>query len=370
MSNKINLAFIKYAGMAAGGTEKYLQTLAAHLPKDDFNIDFYYTDDTPLIGNSFIHPPTSQDRIDYCLKNNINLIKVDCSARDDRYGQNSKWVNTNFLDIFDYKKYDLIQTGRGGYPEYPFNEMPNSLFVDSIHSQGNEGVELRDNILKTVLISKQQADQWVKNGGDKNKIEIIPTLVEVPEKKPSTLKSDLNIPDNVFVFGMHQGNREDIFSPVPLNAFAKISNESNCFVMLGGAERDKNQAKELGLKNCFFLDFTGDVEKNNNFVEGLDVFAHGRYDGEVCSAAIIEALYHAKPCLSHPGINNGHFEQLDSCGIINHSVEEYANNMLQLQNNSDYYNFLSNKSRSKWESDYDLHKCIERYKQIYNKILS
>ncbi|SVE54012.1 uncharacterized protein METZ01_LOCUS506866, partial [marine metagenome] len=51
--------------MAAGGVEKYLQTLAAHLPKDLFDIDFYYTDDTPLIGNSFVHPPTSFERIEY-----------------------------------------------------------------------------------------------------------------------------------------------------------------------------------------------------------------------------------------------------------------------------------------------------------------
>ena len=65
----IRLAFIKYAGMAAGGVEKYLQTLAAHLPKDIFNIDFYYTDDTPLIGNSFVHPATSIERVEYCKKN-------------------------------------------------------------------------------------------------------------------------------------------------------------------------------------------------------------------------------------------------------------------------------------------------------------
>ena len=152
----MKLAFIKYAGMAAGGVEKYLQTLAAHLPKELFDIDFYYTDDTPLIGNSFVHPPTSLERIEYMRKNNIDLIKVDCVARDDRYGEHSRWVDTNFFDIFDASKYDLVQTGRGGYTEFPYNQMPTSRFIDSIHSQGNEGVELRDNILKTVLISKTQ----------------------------------------------------------------------------------------------------------------------------------------------------------------------------------------------------------------------
>ena len=355
--------------MAAGGVEKYLQTLACHLPKDSFNIDFYYTDDTPLIGNSFVHPATSPERIAHMEKHNINLIKVSCEARNDLPGHYSRWVNTDFFERFDESKYDLVQTGRGGYTEFPYCQMPQSLFIDSVHSQGNEGVELRDNILKTVLISRSQADTWVRNGGDASKIEVIPTLVEVPAKKPSTLKSLLNIKSDTFVFGMHQGNREDIFSPIPLNAYAIIENDSTCFVMLGGANKYKEQAHQLKLKNCFFLEFTSSVEEINDFVEGLDVFAHGRFDGEVCSAAIIEALYHGKPCLSHPAINNGHLEQLEGCGVINNSVEEYASNMTELQNNRDFYSFLSQKSLEKWERVYKIDSCIERYIDIYKSVL-
>ena len=40
----IKVAFIKFGGMANGGTEKYLQTIAAHLPKDEFDVDFFYCD--------------------------------------------------------------------------------------------------------------------------------------------------------------------------------------------------------------------------------------------------------------------------------------------------------------------------------------
>ena len=44
---KIKVAFIKFGGMANGGTEKYLQTIAAHLPKDEFvSITIY-----DLLGN-------------------------------------------------------------------------------------------------------------------------------------------------------------------------------------------------------------------------------------------------------------------------------------------------------------------------------
>ena len=47
---KIKVAFIKFGGMANGGTEKYLQTIAAHLPKDEFDVDFFYCDAAPYIG--------------------------------------------------------------------------------------------------------------------------------------------------------------------------------------------------------------------------------------------------------------------------------------------------------------------------------
>ena len=38
----IKIAFIKFGGMAIGGTEKVLQTIAAELPKDKFEVDYFY----------------------------------------------------------------------------------------------------------------------------------------------------------------------------------------------------------------------------------------------------------------------------------------------------------------------------------------
>ena len=43
----IKVAFIKFGGMANGGTEKVLQTIASELPKDEFDVDFFYCDSTP-----------------------------------------------------------------------------------------------------------------------------------------------------------------------------------------------------------------------------------------------------------------------------------------------------------------------------------
>ena len=310
MSTKIRIAFVKFGGLATGGTEKYLQTLAVHLPKDIFEIDYYYTDGAPLIGNNWVHPDTNPERKKYMIDNNINLIHVSCQARYDVKGSPYPWVNDNFFNLFNPKDYDFVQTGRGGYEEYPFCNMSNSYFIDSIHSSGDQGVERRNNILKTVLISNIQKDRWIENGGDPSKIEVIPTLVDFPPKRKSTLRDELKIPSGAFIFGMHQRSCENIFSQIPLSAYSKIQNEKNYYILLGGAQKYRSQAAQMGLKNIIFLDFVADVEKINNFVSGIDVFAHGRHDGEVCSAAIIEALRHGKPVISHPAQNMGHQEQI------------------------------------------------------------
>ena len=61
----IKVAFIKFGGMANGGTEKYLQTIAAHLPKDEFQVDFFYCDAAPYIGSDFKHLDTDESRVEY-----------------------------------------------------------------------------------------------------------------------------------------------------------------------------------------------------------------------------------------------------------------------------------------------------------------
>ena len=60
---RIRVAFVKFCGMATGGTEKVLQTIAANLDKNKFLVDFYYCDTAPYIGSDFVHPDNDLDRM-------------------------------------------------------------------------------------------------------------------------------------------------------------------------------------------------------------------------------------------------------------------------------------------------------------------
>jgi len=369
MKEKIKIAFIKFAGLAAGGTEKYLQTLAANLPKEEFEVDYYYTDGVQLIGNSWKHPDTDRDRVKYMIDNGINIIHVNCEARDDRFGPPYTWINSNFFELFNQKKYDIVQTGRSGYQEYPFCDMKNDIFIDSIHGYGVQGIEKRDNIIKTILLSSTQIKNWINNGGDEDKIVCIPPLIEFSKLPSISLRKELNIENDIFIYGMHQGNREDIFSDIPLQAYKQIENEKTLFLMLGGANKYRVQAQQLNIKNIKFLNFNGDSKYINDFVKTLDVFSHGRFDGEVCSAAIIEALYHGKPIISHPAINNGHFEQIEGCGFVAFSVDEYSKKMQFFLDNKQMYDTLSNNCLLKYNNLYSFQKSIDKYTNLYKEIV-
>lgn len=360
----IKVAFIKFCGLAAGGTEKYLQTIACLLPKNKYNVDYFYSNNAPVTpSNGFIHPDNDPIRERLLLENNINLIPFNINLKSSN--RPCEWFGTNFWEIFKENDYDVIQTGRGGYPEYPFNLINNCPIIDSIHSFYGED---KPNIKKAILLCKWQADIWAKNGGNIKKSIVIPTIVKVPEKKPSTIRQKLNIPEDAFVYGFHQAIRPDIFSPVSIQAYSMVQDPNTHFVLLGGNDQHIRTARSLGIKNIHFIKFASLMENIHDFISGIDVYTHARADGEVCSASIIEAMYHGKPVITHPAENMGHMEQIDGCGKMAYSVNEYAEEMRLLKYNKSYYMEKSEKTSLKYKKEYDYKIVENNLIDIYNNL--
>ena len=95
---KTKIAFIKFGGMAFGGTEKVLQTIASELPKNRFIVDFFYCDASPYLGSDYKHIDTDLSRIAYCVENGVNLIKFNVDFKDVRIPTHD-WVNTDFWKL-------------------------------------------------------------------------------------------------------------------------------------------------------------------------------------------------------------------------------------------------------------------------------
>ena len=362
----IKVAFIKFGGMANGGTEKVLQTIAAELPKDKFIVDYFYCDSAPYIGSDFVHPDTDPSRVQYVKDSGVNLIKFDVGFKDLRTSTHD-WVDTNFWELFDEEKYDVIQTGRSGHPEYPFTLINKTPIVDSIHLSGM--AENKHNSVKTVLISNEQRDRWIMSGGPAEKAVIIPNPLKIPDVGDINYREEFGWQDK-FIFGLHQRRDNHIFSPIPLEAYDEIEDDNTAFLLLGGSENYQKQAKDLGLKNFKHLPPVGELEPIHKFLNTLDVFAHGRSDGEQCSCAIIEAMSHGLPVISHTAPSMGQLEQIGDAGKVANSYQEYSEVMVDMIDDKNYYSKCAQNSKKRYNEIYKLESIIKKYADIYEGVVN
>jgi len=357
----MKIACLKYAGLATGGTEKYLQTVACVLQREH-EVHYYYTNDAPLLGTNWQHAQHSDERKSFVESRGVKTIPIHVGAVDTI---KKTWVDTNIWDVFDPSDYDAIQSARYGVPEFPFTEIRGTKLIDSIHGDLSDRVS---QVHMSILISKWQADKWIASGGNANRMVVIPTIVYVPEKQKSSLRQRLGIPENAFVYGLHQRNDEGIFSPVCLWAYSQVQSEDTYFLLLGGSSKHRQLAQELNLKNIIFLDFAAGVETIHEFLGSLDVYTHARSDGEVCSAAIIEAMYHGLPVVTHPAQNMGHAEQIEGCGRMCWSVQEYIEEMQKLKNEKSYFLDMKQATLNAYYHKYCYKKIENWYLEIYKNI--
>lgn len=363
-SEKMKIAFIKFSGLAAGGTERWLQMMAANLPRDEFEIDYYYCDSAPYIGSNYQHSRTDPYRQKYMQEHGVNLIQFRVGAKDVTKPTHD-WIDTDFWQVFDQDKYDLVQTAKAGPPEYPYHVL--KLPVVEYVTQG-AGVDYSPNIACSIHLSQWQRTRWYKAGGNLAKSAVIPIPVEPPASK-NNLRSCLGIPDTAIVAGFHQRADDNIFSSIPLAAFAQVQQPGRHFFIMGGGSLYRVQAEQLGLKNIHFLEHSGDAVKISEFLNTLDIFAHGRKDGETFGTVLAEAMMHGKPCLSHASpIANAQRETMGPAGLFAVSLEDYTTKLQALFTNEKLRLQLNGKARYHAEKYYSVNSCVQALRRIYHQI--
>ena len=362
---KYKIAFIKFGGLSAGGTEKFLQNIAANLPEERFDVDYFYCDAAPYVGSNYKHATTDPGRLKYMREHSVNLIKFTVGAKDITRSTHD-WIDTDFWDYFREEDYDMVQTGRAGHPEYPFCKIEKIPIIDSIHFLA--GVDNQYNIARVMHICEWSARRWIEMGGDRSRVVIVSHPLDLPGKKFENLRKSLQL-ENRFIFGFHQRNDDDIFSEIPLNCHKRIENGNNAFLLLGGGDKYRAQADDLGLKNVYFLPHTSNADTVYSFLSTLDVYSHGRKDGEVNSTAMAEAMFFGLPIVSHLSpIHNGHVECIGEAGKVAKNEEEYVQEMIELQRDKDYYKYRSSQAKQRFSDKYELKKQIENVVEIYNDV--
>ena len=166
---------------------------------------------------------------------------------------------------------------------------------------------------------------------------------------------------------MHQRNDIHIFSPMPLEAYGEIQSEDTAFLILGGSANHRKQAKDYKLKNVKFLDTTSDINLIHKFLNTLNVYAHGRSDGEQCSSSIIEGLSHSLPMISHTAPSMGQREQIGDAGQVVDGYEEYSEVMKMLMNNKNYYVNCKVAAEKRYREIYNVPSIISKFMELYRE---
>lgn len=364
MNNKIHVAFVKFGGLSSGGTQRRLQTLAANLDYSRFEVDYYYCDTAPYIGSGYRHIGTDQTRLSYMMDHGVNLIEFHVGAKDITVPTHD-WVDTDFWDIFDEKKYDLVQTAKAGPPEYPFIHMslPVVEFVALL-----AGVDHSPNIAWSIHPTVWQWARWCRAGGSSLRSSVMLKPIE-PPTPAGNLRAELGIPVDAVVAGFHQRASDEIFSPIPLEAFAQLEQSGRYFVLMGGGQRYRGQARELGLTNIRFLPACADETRISAFLNTLDIFAHGRKDGETFGTVLAEAMMHGKCCLSHRSdIANAQPETMGPGGLFADNAQEYTTYLQRLFTHASLRQKLGTKGKAHAECYYALDGAVRHLESIYEML--
>jgi glycosyltransferase involved in cell wall biosynthesis len=354
----IRIAFITSDGMGFAGTQKFLQTVAVNLPKDKYEVDYYYIDSDKK--------NVSISKIKILQKANVNLIPYSVTDKGARYRYCFQ-RNSTFMSVYK-GGYDVIFTGSNGLPEYPLTKIKDTPIIQTIHYVS--GYDNQYNIARVVHISSFSKELWIKKGGDAKRCEMTSHPIQIPDYTHIDIRKKLGISNECFVFGMHQRDDDKIFSDVPLKAYSMIENDHNAFIICGGSKLYREQAKMLHIKNCYFLNETDNSDIIYSFLECLNVYAHGRYDGELNSTALAEAMYFGLPIVTHPSpMFNGHLEVIKDNGKVADSVEKYANYLMQYETDLSLYSNSSEAAKRMFSEKYDLDTQMQNIERIITETL-
>jgi len=359
------IAFVKFAGLSSGGTERWLQEMAVALTELGYEIDFFYCDTAPYIGSNYKHSGTDLERLRYMKKSKVNLIEFSVEFKDIRDPEHP-WIGTNFWDVFNENDYLFVQTAKAGPLEYPYSRMKIPVIE---YVTLSAGVDLSSNIAWTIHLSQWQRKEWGSRGGNLSKSSIVPIPVS-PPKHNRNLRGELGIQTGEHVFGFHQRVADEIYSPIPLEAFAKISDLSMRFIIMGGSDRYREQAKILNLQNVIFLPHNSNELEISKFLNTLDVYAHGRADGETFGTVLAEAMIHGVPCLSHASKvgANAQPETMGPGGLFAGNLKQYEAHLLALSRSSALRLEIGESGRNHAKKYYSLESCSSQLLNVYSSL--
>ena len=363
MGRHLRVAFVSYDGLAGSGTEKWMRSLATAVALRSMNVTFFSCggDSSEISADAHRHRHSMEQA-------GVRVIESSVGVRSDRF-RHRPWQDSNFWDRFVPAEYDVVQAAKAGHPEYPFTSMPDSRIVEL--RTLDVRLDWTPNIAWTIHLSQFQRRRWINRGGNPRMSSVIPIPVDVTHAKGS-LRDSLGISPRTVVLGFHQRVDDNIFSPWPLQAFRDSDIPDSYFLILGGSRKYSEQAQQLGLDNFQQLPYGAHPDQVGRFLGSLDVYAHGRADGETFGAVLAEAMAQGLPVVSHlsPRGANAQVETIADGGFVAGTLKEYSHALLEFAADRDKRVRIGQRARDHAVKFYSLESAANALVDVYAKVAS
>lgn len=310
----------------------------------------------------FYNPNQDNNRLEFII-DNLGLDKtIPFQASIDKLGSDKGYPyrESNFNVIAKSMNFDIIHFARSGYYEWPFIERLSPIQIETNIFGGRD---TSSNLDYSVAICNRISQ--LRNGSD----EVIYNPIPLPIENSDTLKEELNIPDDYFVFG--RIGRKAHFYPISYIVLKKLKDLGYKFkyIIIGACENAMNAIKYFGLQDdCIVVETTNDDFFIHKFYNTIDVFLHYRNDGECHSTAIAQSLIYGKPVISHFAGYNGQSETIDKGGRVCQNEQEYLSFLLELLNNKPFYQQVSELAKKRG-LDFEQSKIVSQWENVYKKLI-
>lgn len=318
---KIKISFVQYGGISY----RSLIDLAISLDKSLFDVNYFWCHPGKDLFSNFNHLQASTEQVQ------IELQRLkDAGVAPIQFWVEKRfipdptlpWIGTDFFEVFEATKTDIVFTWKGGRSEYPFMHLGAPVVEWNVFGM----VDRSQNLVKSLAISPLCRELYLKNGGDPAKSEVMYVPV-LPPATTDNLRQQLSIDDNAIVCGMHQRPEDAIFSPISLDAVQAVSKKLKnkiYFLILGGSELYQKHAKSIGLSNFHQLKYEPGIDRVSRFLNTLNIYTHARADGETLGRVLQEAMMHKLPIISHEAQWNAHIETIGVGGVVVSDPSKYA----------------------------------------------
>ncbi len=306
---------------------------------------------------------------------NPNMQWDDTSLSLSRYQQYNSFENYMIEHPSEFKNYgiQILNTHRPGddtwfVPGFEDETFPFPVVETNFHGELKSKADFRVYPSQTLVESKNiQQD-------NKNIVIFNPIMPVLSEE---TLREELGIADENFVFGRISRGSNDIFSPICYLAYKKIETDNTCFIQMGANEASRNIVKQLNIKNYKEVDPTIDDIRISKFYNTFDIYLHSNRLGETFGNTIAEAMMHGKPVVSHLGESFWPQAQSEVLGLQEYVVaerqvsafNEYASLMKKLMDDKNLYIKQSDYCKDRAFDNFNYKVVAMKYLEVFDKAI-